>query len=481
MPKRKSHAELQFLLDGVVASAALQPPVESRIQLLPFGELSWENFERLCARLIHTESAIYECSRYGKSGEDQSGIDIFARRWMNGQVKKWVYQCKRHVRFTPTDIQKAIKSLKFEADHFVVLLSIVANTEMRDAAAQDSKTQIWDAEDISRRLKDHPRIVGDFFGPTWRRAFCGDAASIVPYSQQSDVIRLMGVDLNHRERLFSNLLSVTRLPNKVFTVPLPLHPSTATTPEEIEAVPIFKATKNLAVTFADIRTSSLSALLGCDPKRADSQSIGQWLTWPSRRGWLRDLIYLHLRQKCEALGMAYDLDHRRFYFTPNNGQARIIHYQALKRKAKRTVAYPYHDKDTGEVRFWVHHAARISLTDFDTDLYLKIEPGYAFTKNGQDFLASEDIGPLATRRKSGERNQNVFNHIVFWSEMLAEAKGEIEIKCGEQVVKVSKACANGQAAFGVPSDSTPIEEIAATEDELDLEAFGKDQNEQETE
>ena len=29
----------------------LSPPVETRLQDLPFGELSWEDFEKLCLRL----------------------------------------------------------------------------------------------------------------------------------------------------------------------------------------------------------------------------------------------------------------------------------------------------------------------------------------------------------------------------------------------------------------------------------------------
>jgi hypothetical protein len=167
--------------------------------------------------------------------------------------------------------------------------------------------------------------------------------------------------------------------------------------------------------------------------------------------------------------MAYDIEHRRFYFTQENRGLRIRTYQAFKRKATRKLAYPYEDERTKEVRFWVHHAARLSLVEIGQEFYLRVEPGYAFTKDGYEFMASEDIGPLATRRKSGERNQNVFNHIIFWSEILADSLGSIHVDCDGQDLVISKIYESAKANFGIPYDSQPIEEIAMAEDEFDLE------------
>jgi hypothetical protein len=97
-----------------------------------------------------------------------------------------------------------------------------------------------------------------------------------------------------------------------------------------------------------------------------------------------------------------------------------------------------------------------------------IEPGYAFTREGVTFLASEDIGPLTTRRKSGERNQNVFNHLVFWSEVLAQGADDISIPCGEQVMVIAKVFATGEARFGIPSDGEGLDDLAMAEDELEI-------------
>src|SRR5688500_6285532 len=54
-------------------------PVQSNIQALPFEELTWENFERLCVRLIRREPGVDHARLYGIAGQNQHGIDIFAR------------------------------------------------------------------------------------------------------------------------------------------------------------------------------------------------------------------------------------------------------------------------------------------------------------------------------------------------------------------------------------------------------------------
>jgi hypothetical protein len=185
---------------------------------------------------------------------------------------------------------------------------------------------------------------------------------------------------------------------------------------------------------------------------------------------MRDLFYEHLRQKCAVLGMAYEKENHRFYFTPLDGGPRGYQYRAYKRSAGRKIAYPYIDKVTGDVRFWVHHAARLTLFETNTSYFLRVEPGYAFTKDGYQYMASEDVGPLTTRRKSGERNQNVLNHIIFWRSILLDyTTGSIRVGCGEQEFLISTVYESAKANFGIPYDSQPIEEIALVEDEFDLE------------
>ena len=69
------------------------PPVATRAQSLPFGELTWENFERLCHRMAALQGNVEHCARYGLQGEAQEGIDIYARQ---ADGRYTCVQAKRH-------------------------------------------------------------------------------------------------------------------------------------------------------------------------------------------------------------------------------------------------------------------------------------------------------------------------------------------------------------------------------------------------
>src|SRR6266567_2315211 len=92
---------------GTPPTGSVKPPVISRLQELPFGDLAWEDFEKLCVRLARSESEIEHCQLYGTKGQRQEGIDIYAR--LTRTRSYVVYQCKRVIDFTPRDITEAVQ------------------------------------------------------------------------------------------------------------------------------------------------------------------------------------------------------------------------------------------------------------------------------------------------------------------------------------------------------------------------------------
>ncbi|MBJ6449191.1 hypothetical protein JGT34_18120, partial [Enterobacter hormaechei] len=82
-------------------------PINTRLQTLPFGELTWENFERLIKRIVSREETIADCWIYGVPGQKQFGLDILATA--NDDSDYFVcYQCKRVRNYTSDDIKKAV-------------------------------------------------------------------------------------------------------------------------------------------------------------------------------------------------------------------------------------------------------------------------------------------------------------------------------------------------------------------------------------
>ncbi len=174
MPREQSADLMKDLLDGGLARDEVKPPVTPRVQVLPFNQLSWENFERLCTRLVASDGGIKDCHRYGVRGDFQAGIDILAhRRTAEGRLERWCYQCKRWQKMTPGDLRQIVEKFDFNnTDRYVVMVSLEASAGLRDVVADRPEVDLWDAEDISRQLKGRPELVEDFFGAHWRNAFC---------------------------------------------------------------------------------------------------------------------------------------------------------------------------------------------------------------------------------------------------------------------------------------------------------------------
>ena len=165
----------------------VRPPVRSRLQALPFHELTWVMFEALCLRLAIAETHVDECIPYGQPGETQHGIDLFGWRQKQRPV---VYQCKRHSgqSFRPSLIGKEVARFLGgrwgdRAGLFVFCCIAPLNTIKRANAVDDARERLkdhgvdfepWDATRLSRMLKDQPAVVDDFFGRDWVRAFNGE-------------------------------------------------------------------------------------------------------------------------------------------------------------------------------------------------------------------------------------------------------------------------------------------------------------------
>lgn len=168
------------------------PPITvvTQLQSLPFGDLRWDDFERLCLRLARSDHEVDDARRYGIPGQDQYGIDLFARR--AGSAGYTVYQCKRVERFGPSDIGAAVDDFLdgpwvAQADRFVLSTSSsLAPTQLADRLKTEKERMAghgvtltaWDADELDILLKDHPALVDDFFGRQAVTAFCGPEAAV---------------------------------------------------------------------------------------------------------------------------------------------------------------------------------------------------------------------------------------------------------------------------------------------------------------
>ena len=165
---------------------SVSDPVETRIQLLPLKELSWDSFQGLCARLAQRCGNVEKCQEYGLPGQKQEGIDIYIRKSDSSKYSVW--QCKRYKEIKPSSIEKAVSdflngSWVSKTDEFVFTVSTKIE-EINLAKKIEEQNKLLNKQgiqffvlgitQISERLKDHPDLVDDFFGRVWVRKFCGE-------------------------------------------------------------------------------------------------------------------------------------------------------------------------------------------------------------------------------------------------------------------------------------------------------------------
>ncbi|SCL38829.1 NACHT domain-containing protein [Micromonospora rhizosphaerae] len=173
------------------------PPIETKAQVLPIGDLHWPDAERLFLRLLHTVRPVQYAKLFGVPGQAQAGIDAYARLpldLIDGETGGRDYitlQSRRIQSLTAAKIKKAVDDLlkgewarKTAAFHFATSFDLQAtklDAAIRDQTERLAKLGItfvpWGVQEVSTLLKDQPRIVDDFFGRPWVERFCGQEAA----------------------------------------------------------------------------------------------------------------------------------------------------------------------------------------------------------------------------------------------------------------------------------------------------------------
>jgi len=190
----KNHFELPATLWSVPNGPWPTTPVQTRPALLPVGDLTPENAERLFLRLLETEGRVEHAVLYGLPGQAQAGIDVYARTAPSLETtapsgKTFVaLQSRRVKKLTAASITSAITDFLAgdwaeRCSRFYYATSSSLRDTKLDAALRAAREALnergiefepWGAEELATRLRDQPRLVDDFFGRAWVAAFCGD-------------------------------------------------------------------------------------------------------------------------------------------------------------------------------------------------------------------------------------------------------------------------------------------------------------------
>jgi hypothetical protein len=93
------------------------PPIDTRAQALPIGDLHWPDAERLFLRVLHTVRPVQYAKLFGTPGQAQAGIDAYARLPLDlahGETGGRDYitlQSRRVTSLTAARVKKAVDDL----------------------------------------------------------------------------------------------------------------------------------------------------------------------------------------------------------------------------------------------------------------------------------------------------------------------------------------------------------------------------------
>ncbi|HEV7644785.1 MAG TPA: restriction endonuclease [Pyrinomonadaceae bacterium] len=151
-----------------------KPGVTKTNHLLPFGELSSGQFERLCLWLVEREG--YENPEHLGEGGAEDGRDVIAYRVTGGGRQLWYFQCKRYARISAARLIKEaekyndlVASDPTKKPYGVIFvtnatLTAVAREKVRAFCNKHGyECEFWARTELDLLVKKHPEIVAEFF------------------------------------------------------------------------------------------------------------------------------------------------------------------------------------------------------------------------------------------------------------------------------------------------------------------------------
>ena len=153
------------------------PPVRPRLDVLPFPQLTWEQFEAAIRDLFRRLPGYRNVEGYGVRGDHQDGIDIRA----DDDAGHVGIQCKKVDVCRTGEARAAVRDATYAADRFVLALSRTANVSVRHVIDPLPNWELWDQQRLSDAVRSLPpheaaEFVARHFDNAWVNAFLGYAA-----------------------------------------------------------------------------------------------------------------------------------------------------------------------------------------------------------------------------------------------------------------------------------------------------------------
>ncbi len=359
------------------------------------------------------------------TGGVEAGIDgiIEIRDVVTGEVTNSIVQVQskatngRFTAETPTGFEYLCdaKDLEYWLNGNAPVIIVVSRPDTGESYWASIKDRFKDLE--ARKAR---KI---YFDRTRDRFDVNARADIVRLSMSKDA----GIYLApppKQERLYSNLLGVSRYTPKIFIArtdirwPGQLWEALRERSERPRGE--WLLTEKSIVSFHDLRDDPWPSV--CDRGTVESFDSDEFAFSDDdgRVTTFARLLYLSLKEKLWLEQVKFDQHLGHYYFRATKDlNIREITYQSIEKKTSRVVFARYvNKKDPSQVRYYRHNAFFGQLRRFDEGWYLEITPTYRYTTDGEHiYRGYED---LLSGLKRLQNNQAVLGEVVMWASILSK-------------------------------------------------------------
>lgn len=226
------------------------------------------------------------------------------------------------------------------------------------------------------------------------------------------------------EQVFSNLLPITHLPERIYVAETDLSGAKAVFAILGESgsghLREWTLRRSMLTSFHDLGQSPWTRI--CDPGTVDWFGTEEWenSTDLEQKGDFAWLLAECLRAKVDRLGVRYNKQRDCFYFqATGDRRERHFGYRSLAKMTSRVVFGPYK-------KVFRHSAFSGHFTRYGSTWFLKINPTYHYTLNG--YTADPNYQTKLKGIKALEKNGSVLGQVIMWAELLGSKDNSLFVE-----------------------------------------------------
>jgi hypothetical protein len=225
------------------------------------------------------------------------------------------------------------------------------------------------------------------------------------------------------EKLVANVFPAAELPQKVYTCTFDLGGQSV--PHHDLSSCLVRG--NVIHSFEDPSRTPLVKVIR--KGSLVSEPLSEWMKDPDRSRLIMQLLESSMVKKGNAIGLSYDDSRKRFFFPLKRGNdKREETWPGITRKDSRQVVV-YRYLPSLKEKVGIHQSIRIDFLWLGGQLYLRMEPGFLLTEDGERPLHGPKQGNVLISLESwlSSLNSGYLRSILFWKAVFQAGIDYIEL------------------------------------------------------